>query len=209
MASKYTIPQLLELIKPHPSSSKEYRKYKSALQRLQNPEQFRVRVKAYRSRPEVKLRDYQRAKERYSTDPAFREARQYAARKWRSSNPEAMAESQKRKRNNPIHRIKDNTHNKLKSALLNLAHKGPKKRRGRPNKAFYEELGCTVANWKSHMEAQFTSGMSWDNHGTLWEIDHIIPKHKFKLPEELNACFHYTNTRPLLKIDNMQRRKNV
>ena len=43
--------------------------------------------------------------------------------------------------------------------------------------------------------------MTWDNHGEIWEIDHIIPCSKFNLTEEKQQkeCFHYTNLQPLFK----------
>ena len=36
-------------------------------------------------------------------------------------------------------------------------------------------IGCTRDFWISHLESQFTDRMSWDNYGTEWEVDHIIP----------------------------------
>lgn len=43
--------------------------------------------------------------------------------------------------------------------------------------------------------------MNWDNHGEIWEIDHIKPCDSFNLTdiEQQKQCFHYTNTQPLFK----------
>ena len=43
--------------------------------------------------------------------------------------------------------------------------------------------------------------MNWDNHGEIWEIDHIKPCSLFNLIdiEQQKQCFHYTNTKPLFK----------
>jgi len=215
MPSKYTIPQLQELLadalKTHGSTSKEYRRYRSSLRYYTNPESCRAAIKRYRENPKVKADAYARIKQRYQTDEDFRTRMQAASTKWRTNTPEKMAAAQKAKRNNPIHCLKDKTHNKLKSALMNhVKRSGPiTKGRGRKPRDFYPELGCSISEWKEHLEQQFTPDMTWDNHGSHWQIDHIIPKHKFDLPKELNACFHYTNTRPLPKLDNQQRRKNV
>jgi hypothetical protein len=64
-------------------------------------------------------------------------------------------------------------------------------------------LGCSMLDFRSHIEKLFTDGMTWDNYG-LWEIDHIKPcsKFDFSFLENQKLCFHYTNTQPLWKFDN-------
>lgn len=213
MASKYTIPQLQELLaaalKNHGSTSKEYRRYKGALNYLLNPARQREASRRYLSDPKVKANAYAKVKHRYHTDPAFRARMNATSNKWRLANPEKMAAAQRKKNLDPIHRLKDKIHSKLRSALIRHALRQPGERRGRPSQDFYPELGCSIGAWKQHLEKQFTQDMTWDNHGSHWQIDHIIPKHKFDLPKEINQCFHYTNTRPLLRLDNLQMRKNV
>lgn len=39
----------------------------------------------------------------------------------------------------------------------------------------FETLGYGPSELKSHLEANFIDGMSWDNHGSGWEVDHKIP----------------------------------
>ena len=43
--------------------------------------------------------------------------------------------------------------------------------------------------------------MTWENHGIIWEIDHIKPCVSFdlSLEEEQKKCFHYINLQPLFK----------
>jgi len=69
-------------------------------------------------------------------------------------------------------------------------------------------IGCTVPELKAHLEAQFKSGMSWENHSNHgWHIDHILPLASFDLTKEENlykAC-HYTNLQPLWAIDNLKK----
>ncbi len=64
-----------------------------------------------------------------------------------------------------------------------------------------EYLGCSIENYKIYLEQQFLPEMNWENHGTIWEIDHIIPIAFFDLliREEQKKCFHYSNTQPLFK----------
>jgi len=66
-------------------------------------------------------------------------------------------------------------------------------------------LGCSIPYARKHLEAQFTDGMSWKNHGVHgWHIDHIIPCDNFCFsdPEQQRQCFHYTNLQPLWAFDN-------
>ena len=67
-----------------------------------------------------------------------------------------------------------------------------------------ELLGCDIEYYKQYLEQQFQHNMTWENHGILWEIDHIKPCALFDLTnvEEQKRCFNYTNTQPLYKSDN-------
>jgi hypothetical protein len=62
-------------------------------------------------------------------------------------------------------------------------------------------LGCDLIYFINYIENQFDGVMTWDNHGSVWELDHIIPISSFDLliDEEQNKCFHYTNLRPIFK----------
>lgn len=62
-------------------------------------------------------------------------------------------------------------------------------------------LGCPIKEYREFLENQFLPEMTWDNHGKIWEIDHIIPCDSFDLiiEEEQLKCFHYSNTQPLFK----------
>jgi hypothetical protein len=65
-------------------------------------------------------------------------------------------------------------------------------------------LGCSLAKAQSHLESQFSLGMTWDNHGE-WHIDHIRPCASFDLtdPEQQKECCHYTNLQPLWAAENL------
>ena len=64
-------------------------------------------------------------------------------------------------------------------------------------------LGAPVEECRSHLESQFTGGMSWENYGE-WHIDHMRPCSSFKLSkkDQLRMCFHHTNLQPMWRKDN-------
>lgn len=75
-----------------------------------------------------------------------------------------------------------------------------------------EELtGADGPTLIKHLESRFTKGMTWQNYGTVWEVDHIAPCFMFDLskPEEQRRCFHYSNLRPLGVTANRSRPKSA
>jgi len=59
-------------------------------------------------------------------------------------------------------------------------------------------------NFKGHRMSQCKPGMTWDNYGSHWVIDHIIPLSAYDLsiPEHVLEANHYTNLQPLTKLAN-------
>jgi hypothetical protein len=72
-------------------------------------------------------------------------------------------------------------------------------------------LGCTLDEFKQWIESKWVRGMSWDNYGRAWHIDHLVPQSYFDCSkeEELRRCFHFTNLRPLWARKNMRRGAKV
>ena len=91
------------------------------------------------------------------------------------------------------YRIVKNLRGRLATAL---------KRGYKKSKPTLDLLGCDVKFLKSYLENKFLPTMTWDNYGTVWHIDHIMPCAKFNLAdlEEQRRCFHYTNLQPLFAV---------
>jgi len=73
-----------------------------------------------------------------------------------------------------------------------------------------ELLGCSSEEFRDHLEAGFTDGMTWDNYGE-WHIDHIVPCAKFDLTQESHRrrCFHWSNMQPLWAHDNLSKKADT
>jgi hypothetical protein len=71
-------------------------------------------------------------------------------------------------------------------------------------------LGCDIETYYNYLESQFTKDMTWENHGRVWEIDHITPLNTFNLEDGNEQCqaFNYKNTRPLSITENRSRPKD-
>lgn len=72
-------------------------------------------------------------------------------------------------------------------------------------------LGCTIPEWRAHLEARFRPGMTWENYGSVWHVDHRKPCSRFDLtdPEQQRACFHFSNTQPLFAKENLEKSDRV
>lgn len=72
----------------------------------------------------------------------------------------------------------------------------------------FELLGCSTEELKRWLEMQFYDDkMSWDNYGSYWHVDHIIPCAHFDLtdPEQQKQCFHHTNLQPMIATENLSK----
>lgn len=106
-----------------------------------------------------------------------------------------------------VERYSKNYLNKNMSVNINKSLQGAKLER------HWEDLvSYNLQQLKEHLESQFTSEMFWDNYGSYWEIDHIIPQNTFNFETEndidFKICWSLMNLRPLEKSANRQRPKD-
>ena len=60
-------------------------------------------------------------------------------------------------------------------------------------------IGCNIQYLREWFEYNFTSEMNWENYGSFWSIDHIIPVCKFDLTieDEKLKCWNWSNLMPV------------
>lgn len=100
----------------------------------------------------------------------------------------------------PFYRMTRRLRNRLYYALKNTTWK--------KNTHFTEYIGCDRDTLISHIQSQFTEGMTWDNLGD-WHIDHKEPLSLAKTEEELYKLCHYTNLQPLWAKDNLSKSNKI
>lgn len=66
-----------------------------------------------------------------------------------------------------------------------------------------KQLGYTHQELKERMENRFTNGMSWENHGSFWNVHHNIPVTWFKAETPPSIVSHLYNLYPLDKKVNL------
>lgn len=80
-----------------------------------------------------------------------------------------------------------------------------KKRGSSKSGSILDNMPFSMAELKTHLEAQFKPGMTWDNYGQ-WHIDHIIPDSYFNYDKMSDMGFldswSLNNLQPMWASDN-------
>jgi 5-methylcytosine-specific restriction endonuclease McrA len=107
---------------------------------------------------------------------------------------------------------KEDINFKLKEQISGAIYKQLKRAKVSKNNKHWED----VINQKFndifiHLEKQFDENMSWDNYGSYWQIDHIIPVsyYDLSLEEHLQKCWNINNLRPLEKTTNNKKNNKL
>ena len=113
------------------------------------------------------------------------------------------ASNKKRKIIDPGFRVQCNLRNRLKE-IMGSTKKGGTDRTN-------NLTGCTTKQLASHLESQFKRGMTWENYGKKWHVDHILPCASFDHtdPRQVAQCWHWTNLRALDAITNIKKSDTI
>lgn len=137
---------------------------------------------------------------RLKSDPQFWQRKNEAAKRCyhrtRQERPEVHESQMRRKLANPQNRI--SKAHRLRIYLL------VKNGRMIKTQTSLKYFGCTRAHLKQHLIKQFKPGMTWENYGKVWQVDHIIPLASFDLlkPTECAIAFNWQNLQPMFALTN-------
>lgn len=95
-------------------------------------------------------------------------------------------------KNNLNYRLKLRTNKRLRECL--------KKKSECKSGHLFEVLGYTINDMVLTLENKFDNNMNWNNYGSYWDVDHIIPLDWFKTKDQLlSKGFALKNIQPLEK----------
>ena len=191
----------------------------------------------------------ERPKEEYckraDTSDGFRSCCKHCEKEYRKNNPHVVAnyreknkeilkENAKKSRERDRDKINKHKRDKYNSvlkhdinyttksgikSLIRGSIKSASKGKIKKSKRTEEILGCSIEEFKSHIEKQFLNWMSWENYGNYckglefncsWDLDHIIPITTAKNEEQLYILNHWSNFQPLCsKINRDIKAQNV
>lgn len=183
---------------------KAARKEESKKYRETRREELRRKSKEYAEKNADKIREYRKEYRKKNREKLKQKSKEY----YRSLSPEKRAKFFKecqvrhsiRRKTNPIFRALCLARSRFwKSVRRGIVN-------GRTNHGFVKYFGCDGDTLKRHLESLFSEGMSWENYGKLWQIDHIVPLALSKGEEGLALKLnHFKNLRPLLATENRKK----
>jgi hypothetical protein len=105
-----------------------------------------------------------------------------------------------RKKQDPMFRINESLKVRIHEIL-----------KGYKNCSSSSLLDCKRDHLLQWLTFNFDEGMTMENHGTYWHIDHVVPVSFFDNinKSEQRLCFHWTNLRPLQKSLNISKSNTI
>lgn len=192
----------------NPDKSRKYQRMRSARLRHENPEKYNEAARCYYRHNLEKCKQSAR---RWKA--AHRDEQREAWQRWYAKNIIRCAERSKKYRAEHPTRKMDRYYSdiqfRLRDNLRSRVHIALKKRQKAGSAV--RDLGCSIPELVKYLESKFTSGMVWENWGTIWQLDHVIPLSAFDLtdPKQFRRACHFSNLQPLLKTDNLKKSDKV
>lgn len=148
-----------------------------------------------------------RAQDNYGIGFDWRNATKATISYWANieeSRKQGKLSAKRKWRNSEIYRIKS----KLRNGVKRMFRIAKRKRNAKSTTLF---LGTSFNDAKKRIESKFKKGMTWDNHGKVWELDHIIPLAAFNFNQEenLKIANHISNLQPLFVFENRKKSATI
>ena len=104
-----------------------------------------------------------------------------------------------------------NPQNKLNQSMSVLIRRSLKD--NKKGKKWETIVGYSLNELKTHLEKQFLIGMTWDNYGTIWHVDHKIPRAAYNYTKyedlDFKRCWDLKNLQPLWAFDNISKHDKI
>jgi len=165
--------------------------------RLNNQEKIKLSNKKYNLNNKEKINENKKEYYLKNIDKIKKYHKKYVSLNKNKINKYKNEWKLKNWRENEEFRLKENLRHRIYMAL-----KGTVK-----SKRTIDLLGTSIDNLWIHLEKTFKSGMTKDNYGKIWQVDHKIPCVAFDLtkPEEQVKCFNFTNLQALFVKENLSK----
>lgn len=152
-------------------------------------------IKEWKQKNKEKVKDYNT---QWKLDN--KELRREQRKRYRQKNADKIREYKKLQKSLPKNRLDHAIGREITKHLrLNNIDKA--------NRRWESLVGYTCKELLEHLESKFKDGMTWDNYGSHWHIDHIKPKSLFKYSSiedpQFRECWALGNLQPLEAKENL------
>jgi len=172
-------------------------------------------------REKLNERNRQRDRSEYWSCPELKERRRELYQKnnekeRRKKYQQNLTQEQKAKRNKWVREYRAERKNNdptflMMQRLRERMHKALRQANSKKKSHMMDSIGCTPEFLVNYLKVRFKPGMTWDNYGSEWHIDHVRPLADFDLSkksEQLKAN-HYTNLQPMWATENLAKSNKI
>lgn len=165
----------------------------------QNAEKIRQRAKDWYDNNLERATEYRRDRFQTNKDQIYEYRKEYNERNHEKIKTYMNTYMQNRYHTNINYKVKSICNKRIRDCVRNKSKKT------------VEYIGCDIDFLKEWLEYQFVEGMTWDNMGIEWHIDHVRPCSSFDFSNDtdISECYHWTNLQPLFARDNISKSNKV
>lgn len=154
--------------------------------------EYSIRQKEYREKNKEEIFKRQQRYRKRNADVIRAKKREYGAK----NRDKIAAKLRERRASNPIVRVANSMRRSIRR-YLDCGQKG--------EQSTFSIIGCSQQELRAHLESKFKPGMTWDNYGKHWHIDHIVPLISARTTDEVKRLCRWENLQPLTVFENISK----
>jgi hypothetical protein len=182
----------------------------SAKWRRANPEKHKASIRNWQKANPERVQEIRRAWVAANPEKVSERGRRWRqknpeyvyakSKRWHAANPDKVRATKARiyaeiKAENGARAIRQRIATHIKVTVRNFLGNGSK-----GGKTWTRLVGYDLDTFMRHIERQFAPGMTWQNWGPVWHLNHIQPVASFNVTSvdcpEFRACWALSNLRP-------------
>jgi len=174
---------------------------KNKIWREKNKETLKAKNKIWREENKETIKE---KKKLYYQDDLIRKKKREWDRAYGKTNRETLSKKQMEKyHSDPLFKLAC----RIRGYCYDISESVKKNKKRRS----LEYLGCSLEEFKKHIESQWEDGMTWENHGVHgWHIDHILPiDWHIKNSDDPWVANHFSNLQPLWAKKNQKKGNKI
>jgi hypothetical protein len=158
----------------------------------------KIICKEYKHNNKEKISEYNKTYKENNKEVIAEYNKEYHKKNLKTIQSRHNINSKIRRNKDPGFKLAQNCRNKIRKLLRN-------------NLSSFKLLDCSKEFLIEWLKYSFTDEMNFENYGTCWHVDHVIPCARFNLENEddIKFCFRWTNLQPLYANKNLEKKDKI